>query len=102
MEMKKFDRYRHLLLCLVTAFAITACGGGGGGSSSPPPPPPVSQAPEEEESNTEQLLRPRIQNIARKFSAPFMPYTTFEQRCENPRSGPRFCRPSLSRHTGGG
>ena len=79
MEMKKFDRYRHLLLCLVTAFAITACGGGGGGSSSPPPPPPVSQAPEEEESNTEQPETEDPEDTS--FSAPFLPYTTFEQRC---------------------
>ena len=85
MEIKKFDRYRHLLLCLVTAFAITACGGGGGGSSSPPPPPPVSQAPEEEESNTEQPETEDPEDTS--FSAPFLPYTTFEQRCENPRSG---------------
>ena len=68
---------RNLLICLISVSLLAACGGGGGGSA---PPAPVSQAPVNEEPATEE---PEDEG----FSAPFLPYQSFEQMCENPRSG---------------
>jgi len=69
---------RTLFICLISIWLLSACGGGGGGGS-PSPPGPISQAPDDDSTAEE----PKEE----EFSAPFLPYQTFEQKCEVPRSG---------------
>ncbi len=78
----------RIFIALFTLTVLTACGGGGGGGSSTPPvseaPPPTTSPPPDDDTDPDEEEEPPEEGFE---SGTFAAYQSFEQQCQNPRTG---------------